>query len=60
MKTRNGRNRLGPLSIPQLEELIEKTSQPRERDRYRTRLAQMISRKNKNNLKSTVDTGSTS
>lgn len=60
MKTRNGRNRLGPLSIAQLEDLIEKSSQSRDRDRYRSRLAQMISRKNKQKLKSTVDTGSTS
>lgn len=54
-KTRNGRTRLGPLNITQLEDAIEKTSKPREKDRFRTRLAQMISRKNKENLKNSVD-----
>ena len=47
MKTRNGKTRLGPLSIPQLEDLITKTSSPKGKDRIRTRLAQLIARKNK-------------
>lgn len=55
MKTRNGRTRLGPLNITQLEELIEKSSQPKDKDRYRTKLAQLVARKNKKNLQATID-----
>lgn len=44
MKTRNGKTRLGPLSIAQLEDLITKTSRPKDKDRMRTRLSQLQAR----------------
>jgi hypothetical protein len=56
MKTRNGRTRLGPLSIAQLEDLISKTSQPKLKHKMSNRLAHLVSRKNNKKSHLTVDT----
>lgn len=45
MKTKNGRVRLGPLSIAQLQELIEKTSSKKGKGRFQQRLDQLKSKK---------------
>lgn len=45
MKTRNGKTRLGPLNILQLEELIEKSSRPKDKGRYRQQIDILKSRK---------------
>ena len=47
MKTRNGRTRLGPLSIAQLEELFSKTAQPKIKHKISNRLAQLVARQKK-------------
>lgn len=44
LKTRTGKLRLGPLSINQLQEQIEKTSKPKMKQRYQKRLLQLQKR----------------
>lgn len=44
LKTRTGKLRLGPLSINQLQEQIEKTSKPKMKQRYQKRLSQLQKR----------------
>jgi hypothetical protein len=44
LRTRTGKLRLGPMSVKQLNEEIEKTSSPKMKHRYRTRLAQLQKR----------------
>jgi hypothetical protein len=38
MLTRNGKTRLGPLSLKQLEELLEKSSKPKEKSKIANRI----------------------
>ena len=42
--TKRGKTVLGPLSIPQLKELLEKTSRPRDKARIRNRIDQLASK----------------
>ena len=45
MKTRSGKARLGPLNLAQLEDLLEKSQRPREKQRVRNRIVQLEKRK---------------
>lgn len=45
MKTRNGRTRLGPLNLAQVEEMIEKTSSKKEKGRLRQKADQLRSKR---------------
>lgn len=42
MLTRNGKPRLGPLNVAQLEAMLEKSSKPKEQGKIRRALAQRI------------------
>ena len=42
MLTRNGKTRLGPLNVAQLEKLLESNSKPKEKAKIRRALAQRI------------------
>ena len=44
LKTKTGKTRLGPLSITQIEDLIEKTSSKKIKGKFRQRLDQLKSR----------------
>jgi hypothetical protein len=44
LKTKTGKTRLGPLSITQLEDLIEKTSSKKIKGKFNQRLDQLKSR----------------
>jgi hypothetical protein len=43
-KTKNGKTRLGPLNIQQLETMLEKTARPKEKSKIINRLRQLKSR----------------
>ena len=34
MKTKTGKTRLGPLSLTQLQEMLEKSSRPKDKERF--------------------------
>jgi hypothetical protein len=44
LRTRTGKLRLGPMSVKQLNEEIEKTNKPKMKHRYCTRLTQLQKR----------------
>ena len=44
MKTKTGKTRLGPLSLKQLNELLEKSSKPKEKARIQNRIRIIESR----------------
>lgn len=44
MKTRSGKTRLGPLNLKQLNQLLETSQRPREKQRLRKRIAQVEKR----------------
>jgi hypothetical protein len=52
LKTKTGKTRLGPLSIAQLEDLIEKTSSKKTKGKFRQKLDQL---KKSKNVKSVAD-----
>lgn len=39
MKTKSGKTRLGPLNVAQLEQMLETSSKPKEKDKIRRALA---------------------
>jgi hypothetical protein len=41
MKTKTGKTRLGPLSLAQLEEMLEKSSRPKEKGKIVHRITQL-------------------
>lgn len=41
MKTKTGKTRLGPLSLAQLEEMLEKSSRPKEKGKIVNRITQL-------------------
>ena len=43
-KTKNGKPRLGPLNIQQLETMLEKTARPKEKSKIINRIRQLKSR----------------
>ena len=43
--TKNGKQRLGPLTVTQLTELVTKTSKPKEKAKILRRIAELQSRK---------------
>mgnify|MGYP003349707594 CR=1 FL=1 len=44
MKTKTGKTRLGPLSLTQLRELLEKSSRPKDKAKMVRRLNHMVKR----------------
>jgi hypothetical protein len=48
MRTRTGKTRLGPLSMKQLQELLEKSSRPKDRSKIQNRINQLQQRKKPN------------
>lgn len=44
MKTKNGRPRLGPLSMAQLKDLLTKTARPKDKNKIQSRLRELQSR----------------
>jgi hypothetical protein len=47
MKTKTGKTRLGPLSLKQLHELLEKTSKAKEKGKIQTRIRTLEKRGHK-------------
>jgi len=47
MKTKTGKQRLGPLNIKQLHELLEKTSKAKEKGKIQTRIRTLAERGHK-------------
>jgi hypothetical protein len=43
-KTKNGRPRLGPLNLKQLETMLEKSSRPKERAKIQRRMQTLLKR----------------
>ena len=41
LKTRSGKTRLGPLGLSQLQELAEKSTKPKEKQKILNRIAQL-------------------
>jgi hypothetical protein len=44
MLTRNGKTRLGPLNLKQLQEMLEKSSKPKEKAKINSRIQELKSR----------------
>lgn len=44
MLTKNGRPRLGPLNLKQLNDMLEKTSKPKEKAKIQRRITELTSR----------------
>jgi len=44
-KTKNGKQRLGPLNLTQLIDLLEKSSKPKEKSKINNRIRELKSRK---------------
>jgi hypothetical protein len=45
MKTKTGKTRLGPLGLPQLEQLLDKASRPKDKAKIKNRIRIVKSRK---------------
>jgi hypothetical protein len=45
MLTKNGKQRLGPLSLKQLNEMLEKSSRPKDKAKINSRIRELESRK---------------
>lgn len=48
MKTRNGKTRLGPLNLSQLQDLLEKTSRAKDKGKIQTRINSLKQREKSN------------
>lgn len=48
MKTRTGKTRLGPLSLSQLTQMLEKSSRAKDRSKIQNRINELNRRENKN------------
>ncbi len=44
MLTKNGKQRLGPLSLTQLTDMLEKTSRPKDKGKIKNRIKELESR----------------